>query len=403
MAVLTKIPDAPVVYDDLRDTLNANGGSTNNEHKSYFVAATKVNWGARWKPVPFPKDVVSDADQHWQGKINGDDYNTGRCGVEYPTYTSTASLVGVSNPASLWKHKFPAGGAAQPYRISDFRKYNPKAANILASVTRTPPSGGIIIIGGGANSMIVATFNDNRNTDALDYTEIGYRRSYGQMLNNFYFGYIVIRSDGSAHGAVSMDYTMNELGGINDGDYYTQNDHYAFLKIPTSIFNKDGLYDVYPCLFLYKQSAVKSSGAIGISNGYIPLPCAPIRVETTYAGNLFTLSNLSASAPASGGAFTVKFRFTNKYDVPITISPSNPSSRFKVRAGRYTGNISSATPNYAEEFINATYTCPANSSIDISYHTSINVDKGQLLDLQVFYYYGTSATVQVSNAIVNPF
>lgn len=403
MAVLTKIPDAPVVYDDLRDTLNANGGSTNNEHKSYFVAAAKVNWKARWKPVPFPKDVVSDADEHWRGKINGDDYNTGRCGVDYPTYTSTASLVGVSNPASLWKHKFPAGGSAQPYRISDYRKYNPKAANILASVTRTPPAGGIIIIGGGANSMILATFNDNRNTDALDYTEIGYRSAYSQWLHGFYFGYVVISTDGTSHGVVSHEYTMSELNSVTSGDYASNNDHYVFLKLATSLFNKATTYNVYPCLFLAKQSVVNANGAINISSGYIPLPCAPIRVETTYAGNLFTLSNLSASAPASGGMFTVKFRFTNKYDAPITISPNNPSSRFKVRAGRYTGNISSATPNYAEEFINATYTCPANSSIDISYRTSINVDKGQLLDLQVFYYYGTSATMQVSNAVINPF
>ena len=405
MTVLTKIPDAPVVYDDLRDTLNANGGSTNNEHKSYFVAAAKVNWAARWKPVPFPKDVVSDADEHWRGKINGDDYNTGRCGVDYPTYTSTASLVGVSNPASLWKHKFPTAGTAQPYRISDFRKYDPHARSIISSITRTPPAGGLILIGGNIASAVLAIFNENVGTTALDITEIGYRASNNKYLSSFYFGYVVISTDSRAHGAMSMPYTMEELNNISEGDYYAMDDHRMSLQFSPSLFNKAGVYNVYPCLFRHKQDAVKSDGAISISNGYIPLPCAPIQIETAYPASVFIMGNLSAGVTSSyGGNLIVRFRFTNKTDGSITTNP-NMTGYFVIKANPYTTEYPSDDPDktVTTATITETFTCPANSSIDISYTTSIYAASGTKFELQVLFYWGSEIAQQVSSSSINPF
>lgn len=414
MAVLTKIPNTPINEIDVRDTLNANGGNTNDQWSNLCGAAGKAKYTARYKPVARNVNFCQDHDPNganyvkdwWKAYIVGDTYKSGRCGVDYPTYTSTASLQGVANPATLWGHDYPDGGASQPYRITDFAGYDPQARDLIASAVRNPTTGGIIIIGGNANSNVAVVFNNNLGTSALDYTEIGYRTSNSQWLKDLYFGYVAISEDGKAHGAVSHEYTMAELNSVTEGDYAATTDHNVFLMLSTQLFNKAAKYKVYPCLFLAKQSLIKSSSAIAISSGYIPLPCAPIEVETTNAADLFVLSNLSASAPAAGGYFTVYFRFTNKYDAPITITPSNPTSYFKVRAFRYaSGTNPSDYPNkeYKEEKIQSTFTCPANSTINVSAQTTINVDKGYMLDLQVQYFYGTTTNIQVSDAFVNPF
>ena len=411
---MATIPKTGIQEFVVRNTLNENGGNTDDQWSNLCGAAGKANWRARYKPVARNVNFCQDHDPNganyvkdwWRAYIVGDTYKSGRCGVDYPTYTSTASLQGVANPATLWGHDYPDGGASQPYRITDFAGYDPKARDLIASAVRNPTSGGIIIIGGNANSNIAVTFNNNIGTTALDYTEIGYRTSYSQWLKDFYFGYVAISEDGKAHGAVSHEYTMTELNSVTEGDYAATTDHYVFLMLQTGLFDKAAKYKIYPCLFLAKQSLVKSSSAIAISSGYIPLPCAPIEVETTNAAALFVLSNLSASAPAAGGYFTVYFRFTNKYDAPITITPSNPASYFKVRAFRYaSGTYPSDYPDkeYKEEIIQSTFTCPANSTINVSAQTTINVDKGYMLDLQVQYFYGTTTNIQVSDAFVNPF
>ena len=403
MSVLSKIPTTNVTLDDVSDTLNSKGGSTTYSLESVCSANAKVHWPARYKPTAYPKDHPADSDKAWQAYIEGDTYNSGRCGVDFPTYTSTSSLSGVTDAKALWKHKPPTGSDTQKFRLLDFAGYNPSAKSIIASAVRNPSAGGVIIIGANANSNIAVTFNNNLNTDALDYTEIGYRTSYGQWLNKFYFGIVVISSNGSYHGIHTMDYTMEGLNGVTSGDYAATTDHYVFQMLNTSIFKAAGTYKVYPCLFLSKQSVKSANGAISVSDGFIPLPCTPLTVETTNAATLFTLTNLSATAPSSGGNFTVKFRFTNKYDFPLTISP-NMVGKFVVKAFPYTGNISDY-PNktYKEETIQTAYTCPANSSIDISYQTSINVSKGQLIDLQVQFYYNSNLAQQVSNSFINPF
>ena len=411
---MAAIPKTGIQEVVVRNALNANGGNTDDQWSNLCGAAGKANWRARYKPVPYNVNFCQDHDPNgpnylagwWRAFISGDSYKSGRCGVNFPTYTSTASLQGVTDPSTLWGHDYPTGGSAQPYRITDFAGYDPKARDLIASAVRNPTSGGIIIIGGNANSNIAVTFNNNIGTTALDYTEIGYRTSNSQWLKDFYFGYVAISEDGKAHGAVSHEYTMTELNSVTEGDYAATNDHNVFLMLQTGLFDKAAKYKIYPCLFLAKQSLVKSSSAIAISSGYIPLPCAPIEVETTNAADLFVLSNLSASAPAAGGQFTVYFRFTNKYDAPITITPSNPTSYFKVRAFRYaSGTNPSDYPDkeYKEEIIQSTFTCPANSTINVSAQTTINVDKGYMLDLQVQYFYGTTTNIQVSDAFVNPF
>lgn len=406
MTVISK----PLVYDTIKDVLNSKGASVTFDYKTMFGPLAKIKYTARNKPVPFPKDFPTESDQHWRGKIEGDDYNTGRCGIDFPTYTSTSQLLGVTDPRTLWAHKYPTGGAAQPYRMDDFMGYDTDAKDLISNASRNPASGGLVLIGQANIGSVSVSFNNNKGTTALDYTEIGYRSSHAQWLYKFYFGLVLISEDRSWHGVMSQQYSMEELNNLSSGDYAATTDHYVFLMLDNGLFEnngtqKSGKFTIYPVLFLAKQNVKASSSAISVSTGFIPLPCKTLSLQTATVASMFNLSNLSGGITSSyGGYLIVNFKFTNKWENNLTINPNMPG-KFKIRAFPYTGQPSDyPDKTYQEEMIQDTFECPGNSSINVSYQTNIYVEKGELVDLQVIFSFGTSTNVaQVSDAFIDPF
>lgn len=282
---MSTIPKTGIQEVVVRNTLNANGGNTDDQWSNLCGAAGKANWRARYKPVPYNVNICQDHDPSganylagwWKAFISGDSYKSGRCGVNFPTYTSTASLVGVGNPSTLWVHDYPTGGTAQPYRITDFAGYNPKARHIIGEC-RVTPDNTVNKNKAGYSSLLMLGFYNNLNTDALDYTEIGYRSQYQLWLNNFYLGVIAIRSTGTWHSVYSMPYTMAELDGIEEDEYYAQNDHFGLVSLNEGMFSMLGEYTLYPVLFQDKQAAQYANAVIKSGN-YIPLPVEPIVIE----------------------------------------------------------------------------------------------------------------------------
>lgn len=404
MAVLAKIPTTDIHWVDIRDTLNANGGNVTNAVHTAFALSANINWGARFKPTPFPKDFPTESDKAWQGDVSDNTYYRNRCGIDYPVYTSTSSLTGVINVATLWKHHPPAGGEKQPFRLLDFAGYNPSARSIIASAKRYPESGGMILLGQASSGNVAVTFNNNLNTDAIDYTEIAYHASYSQWLKDCYFGLIAISSDGRSHGVITMDYTMTELNSVSSGDYASTNDHYVFLLLSKTLFQKASTYNIYPAFFFSKWNTSATESAIAISDGFIPLPVTPISVQVASISSIFALSNLSASVSSSyGGYLTVHFTFTNKWENQIIISP-NMNGKLKIKAFPYTGYPSDyPDKTYTEETIQTAYTVPPNSSINISHQMSgVYIERGEKVDLQVIFTFG-SDQIQISNAFMDPF
>lgn len=118
------IPNTDVnLASDIRDVLNAAGGSVTNDVITFFQERAKLNKWAKYKPFKYPKDFnVTDSERssrNW-GLSNVpyfDNVNymadfvkygspqAGNCGTPYFTYIP------------------PAGGASEPMRLEDFRGY----------------------------------------------------------------------------------------------------------------------------------------------------------------------------------------------------------------------------------------------------------------------------------------
>lgn len=120
MAVYNVIP-ARFTNLDIRDTLNANGGSVGDNSSDYFGVRANVNIFSLKKPVKFNKQFVTDADAWWKA-------DNGNFGIILPP---TGSLPAVGSPMSPWSWDFP-GGSGSPLRISDYAGYNPKAPHLFS-------------------------------------------------------------------------------------------------------------------------------------------------------------------------------------------------------------------------------------------------------------------------------
>ena len=277
------IPDK-VIWDEYRDAQNAIGGSVTNELKRGYDEGAKINYRSRFKPVPWPEDFPS-SEYWWRAKIEGDPYATGRCGVDFPTYTSTADLVGNTDMRPLWKHKFPTGGTAQPYRTDDLIGYDTNARDFINYVS-VNPDGDVAYGDSGMQSNCMVIFNENHDTTALDYSEIRFRDNQ-EYLNDFYYGVIAISEGGYSHGCVSLPYTLRVLNDTTEGDYYAQDDHRAYVILNTGVFNAVGEWDIYPVLFQNPQEATAVTNETISCGNYIPLPVKPIRVNVVnYAAKL---------------------------------------------------------------------------------------------------------------------
>lgn len=392
MAVLTKIPTTGIREIDVRDTLNGNGGSTDDQWSNLCGAAGKANWRARYKPVPYNVNFCQEHDSAganylagwWRAYIADDSYKSGRCGVDFPVYTSTASLVGVTDPASLWVHDYPDGGSAQPYRITDFAGYDPAARDII-EYCKVVPDGTVNKANAGYASGLQMIFHENEGTSALDYAEIGYRSQYQVWLKNFYLGAIAIRKSGTYHGICSLPYTMEELNSITEDEFYAQDDHYALLPLTGDTFQMVGDYTVFPVLFEQKQTAQYATAAIACGN-YIPLPTAPLDVtviDVTQFVTAIPLSVTKASASDQWGtALNVTVRVTN----------TNPSAAYTF----------DGTNNYIEAGVARSYNFVEGGGTYTygRYATSFEVPKSSYVDIVVTTPYNSTIPASDGEALV---
>mgnify|MGYP003287948266 CR=1 FL=1 len=401
MAVLTKMPNTPINEIDVRDTLNANGGNTNDQWSNLCGAAGKAKYTSRHKPVAYNVNACQDYDpdganylqRWWRAFIPGDSYKSGRCGVNFPTYTSTASLQGVADPSTLWGHDYPDGGTSQPYRITDFAGYDPKARGLLAPVY-LGPSGDVVIDNSGYRSLLLVSFNNNLGTSALDYTEIGYQAQYQQRLHNFYLGVIAISVEGNVryHGVVSLPYTMAELNDISEDEYYAQDDHSAFVPLNGGIFSYPREYDLYPVLFFGAQDAKKQDGAITCD--YIPLPVAPVRVNvvnapTTYVTAVPHAITVVSSSEQMGSTIKVTVRVTNaNLGVSYTFNGDNANNYIEAGIARY---YEAPEGEGEYNFVRQTsaFTVPAGSYVDVD----ITVSNSQVLPSHGYVLVGTKMKI----------
>lgn len=132
MAVLTQIPKTNISVADIRDTLNANGGSVSNDTTTFFTTAAKINPWSKHKPVPWKVDFCQDFDSSDANtyKPNWWKEPSGQCGLTWTGSTNINSIKGGN-----WTYTPP--GSDYPKRLGDFSEYvaqcNPPIATRISA------------------------------------------------------------------------------------------------------------------------------------------------------------------------------------------------------------------------------------------------------------------------------
>lgn len=111
---MATIPSTNVnLATNVRDILNAAGGSVNNNLITFFQTGAKLNKWSRKKPVRHPKLFdLTDAE-----------FKSVNFGLSVPSGSGSAA----SAVAQEYIYQLPTGGTSQPYRLSDFKGYSTTA------------------------------------------------------------------------------------------------------------------------------------------------------------------------------------------------------------------------------------------------------------------------------------
>lgn len=170
MAVLSKIPRTGVKMEDIRDTLNANDGNVTNALGTFFGSSANINIWAKQKPI------------HWASDFsNNDGAGDGNYGFTPATAVNLVSLKSLySNELNGWVYNPPTGGSSSPYRLGDFRNYNPSARESSFSVSTSITTSLTAVV----YDPIVET--EDRSTLLL---------SDFNAIKNGYFGIALFRKD----------------------------------------------------------------------------------------------------------------------------------------------------------------------------------------------------------------
>lgn len=179
------IPTENVTYDDIRDTLNANNGTVNNNAITAFQSSANINKWSKYKPVrlnqPFPS-----YDTYWKAQNGYCGLVPAKCGADWISDIQTLE----------WEYELPRGGESEPYRLGDFRGYSPKA---LPQYTPSFPASAY------SNDSFDILFRENAS-DNVNYIPFSDLTDY--LNKDFYIGVAVKVT--SKTGTVNYSYGTSE-------------------------------------------------------------------------------------------------------------------------------------------------------------------------------------------------
>lgn len=143
MALNRILPTVNLKYDYIRDTLNMDGGSVDNNVTSAFAETANINPWSKYKPFNCNRAYIGTMDEQLQllkqEKVAYIDVEENRQTAVYYRYgIAVLQMQSVYNPYLLYElvqkhggkgylYDRPTGGVTSPYRIGDFRRYYPMA------------------------------------------------------------------------------------------------------------------------------------------------------------------------------------------------------------------------------------------------------------------------------------
>ena len=110
-AAVDVIPTSNIPYDMIRDSLNAAGGTVNNNTWTAFSSAANIKKWAAYKPFPYKQDFFAT---QWESE-----WASGLKVSEMKKHGQFAYFE--------LEQVLPKGGPEEPYRLGDFRGYNRNA------------------------------------------------------------------------------------------------------------------------------------------------------------------------------------------------------------------------------------------------------------------------------------
>ena len=124
------VPNTDVnLAGNIRDVLNAAGGSVTNEVITFFQTRANINKWSRHKPTPYQKnfdidfstDVTRPAGLVWSMKMPKQPSSH----IYFNKFCF--EILSGNTFYSNWEYQLPNGGQSEPYRLSDFKGYNTEA------------------------------------------------------------------------------------------------------------------------------------------------------------------------------------------------------------------------------------------------------------------------------------
>lgn len=247
------IPDTNInLATNIRDVLNAAGGSVNNNVGSFFSASAKINKYSKYKPVRHVELF----------RLNDNLYKEANYGYRIPDPVNLSAYVngvkGSSIPSQWakpddasyeiqhgWYYQLPTGGNSQPYRLSDFIGYNTDARHSLFGEVLAPAQ-----INQNTSSMYVSL--DTGTFSLSDFSDFNNMHIGVLIVGDGVQKYKSILSSQSTSTQYRIDFDETEMTNIFGSNYGTY-DVYVFAtatagqNISSSMSNYlTNLTDIYP-------------------------------------------------------------------------------------------------------------------------------------------------------------
>lgn len=228
MAILNPIGTGPVQLVDVRDTINAYGGSADNTLQSFFQQ-NDVNKWAKFKDVKLYADFSDD----W---FRGDN---GLCGFTTGSvvFSSVEALVTAYKNKATFVFDPPQGGTATPMRLGDFRKYLYTAkAPIWDFYVH-----GAFTSSNSASSISCELYDNSSDIDPTYNLVLGDVQYNGASVSSWYFGVVIV--------ANGKYFKKSHTGSIGSGESITNDTFSVTYQEVANTCGSFSSYAIYPCLY----------------------------------------------------------------------------------------------------------------------------------------------------------
>lgn len=284
MAVQEIIPSSNVLMIDIRDTLNANGGSVGNELTTFFTDDAGIN---QWS---FRKPYSSTADMF---KLTDSQIRAINCGFTMKSLTSYSQVPSnMDGEMNGWVYTKPKGGSSSPYRLGDFVGYYPKALPMIQNFY-VPNRASNQFENASVNATAIVSQQDGKSVSLADL---------GTLINGYASVYIK-----QASGTQSRMYKASNT--LSSGTFD--------VEVPVDDLTS-GEWEVYPFITLgsayYTIPNVQSRTiTIVTSNFAIAVLAERVTTGTMAISYRITITNTSTAVTWTNNAYKLKF-FSSKYE-----------------------------------------------------------------------------------------